>query len=83
MAVSTSYVDVKADGVQVVVQGFRGSEGLSLDPYVFIGVLSSDADEDGDPWVDIEIELTPENAHILSEEIRKHAEYANSAEEEK
>lgn len=83
MAVSTSYVDVKSEGTRLVIQGFRGSEGLSLDPYVFIGVLVDDLGEGGETWVDTEIELTPENAHILSEEIRKHAEYASSAEEEK
>jgi hypothetical protein len=67
------------DGTTVVVQGFRGDDERGINPYVFLGVAG-----EGD-WVDIEINLTPENAHILSEEIRKHAEFAATprTEEEK
>lgn len=61
---------------ELIVQGFRSGGGR--EPYVFIGSLL------GDEFDDLrEVTLTAENAHILSEEIRKHAEFASSAEEEK
>lgn len=61
-------VELDADGFvgELVIQGFRGDK-----PYVFIGSLMNDG---LDP--DREYKLTPENAHILSEEIRKHAEWS-------
>lgn len=63
---------------ELVVQGFRAGGGR--ESYVFIGSLVGDELDDAR-----EVALTPENAHILSEEIRKHAEFAATprTEEEK
>lgn len=72
----TSFVETAIPHESAVVQGFPASAEDGIEPYVFIGVT-----DDGSIFQ--EITLTPENAHILSEEIRKHAEYAVSAEEEK
>lgn len=74
----SSYVEVDGS-TSVVVQGFRENDERGINPYVFLGVLG-----EGD-WSHIEVSLTPENAHILSEEIRKHAEFAATprTEEEK
>lgn len=70
---NTSFVESECGTAVVAVQGFRKMED---DPnYVFIGI------DEGSGFVN-EIVLTPENAHILSEEIRKHAEFANSSAEE-
>lgn len=74
----TSFVKTTDGESAVVVQGFRRNDELGIEPYVFIGFDGEILAEE-----DIEPILTPENAHILSEEIRKHAEYAASAEEEK
>ena len=46
---------------------------MEIAPSVFIGV----ADSEGQ-WSKFEGELSTENAHILSEELRKHAEYASN-----
>ena len=62
--------DLSARGT--IIQGFRANEELGIGPYVFIGYL----DENGDMIA--ETEYSAEGAHILSEEIRKHAEFANS-----
>lgn len=67
---SASFIPTTDGESHVVVQGFRRNDERGVDPYVFIGV-----DGEGD-WLDIEINLTPENAHVLSEEIRKHAEFS-------
>lgn len=58
-----SKVDTTRPEVPLYVQGFQAGGGF--EPYVWIG--SPDDDEGG-------FMLTPEGAHILSEEIRKHAE---------
>lgn len=63
------------EGESVLVQGFRGSEALGISPYVFIGVFD---DKDDDAGYPPEFTLTPENAQILGEEIRKHAEFASA-----
>lgn len=67
----SSKVDAIVDDVatQLIVQGFRTSD--TLDGYVFIGSLVGDELDESR-----EVILTPEDAHILSEEIRKHAEYS-------
>lgn len=68
---STSKVTAVIDGLNgsIIVQGFRGDE-----PYVFVGGLTfDDLDEHR------EFHLTPEEAHILGEELRKHAEFATTA----
>lgn len=68
---------VEVLGGELVVQGFRGSAINSIEPYVFIGIVNADGGLEP-----IEgFELTPENAHILSEEIRKQAEFSNNQEE--
>lgn len=66
-------------GTAVFIEGFKGSEEY-FPPYVFVGV----EDKDTGGWA-AQLSLTPENAHILSEQIRKHAEFAATprAEEEK
>lgn len=76
MAISAKVAAV-VDGVntEVIVQGFR--RGGSSDAYVFIGALVDDALADAR-----DITLTPENAHILGEEIRKHAEYSLGGKED-
>ena len=68
-----STVPVHAQDANVVVQGFRGNAKMEIAPSVFIGV----ADSEGQ-WSKFEGELSTENAHILSEELRKHAEYASN-----
>lgn len=73
----TSFVATTDGESAVVIQGFPRNDELGIEPYVFLGV------DGGGDLAEIEATLTPENAHILSEEIRKHAEYAASAEEEK
>lgn len=67
---SASFIPTTDGESRVVVQGFRRNDERGVDPYVFIGV-----DGEGD-WLDIEINLTPENAHVLGEEIRKQAEFS-------
>ena len=70
-----SKVAVRATDLEVIVQGFKGSEGHDIKPYVLVGIIG----EVG--WTEFSGELSPESAHILSEEIRKHAEFAASAEQ--
>lgn len=70
-----SIVTATIDGLpneEIIVQGFRANGDKP--GYVFVGF------PDGDMHLsDVEeIELSPENAHILSEEIRKHAEFASA-----
>lgn len=65
------------DETELIVQGFRGGGGRK--PYVFIGELLKSPEGD---FIPNEISLTPENAHILSEEIRKHAEFSLQQAEE-
>lgn len=67
---SASFIPTTDAEVTVVVQGFRRNDERGAEPYVFIGA----GNEGGE--ADIEINLTPLNAHVLSEEIRKHAEYS-------
>lgn len=62
------------EGEDVLVQGFKGDVAQGIAPYVFVGVFDEKDDGDAPP----EFTLTPENAHILSEEIRKHAEFASA-----
>lgn len=64
------------DGVIALIQGFRGSEGHGIQPYVYMDFRDEETGDD--PTM---VEFTPENAHILSEEIRKHAEFASAGEE--
>ena len=72
----TSVVKTLGGETAVVVQGFKRNDELGIEPYVFLGV------DGGGEWADIEANLSPEDAHILSEEIRKHAEFAQSVREE-
>lgn len=65
-----SKVPITGTDLDLVVQGFKGGEGIQ--PYVFVQVLHDEV------WSQFDGELTPENAHILSEEIRKHAEWSAS-----
>lgn len=70
----TSNVPADINGFpgQVIVQGFSGE-----DAYVFIGNRNPASGSLGAT----QFALTPENAHVLSEEIRKHAESAANAAE--
>lgn len=67
-----SYV-ADAEQGSVVVQGFR-KDGEDGTPYVFIGY------DVGAVLVPL-LELSSESAHIMSEEIRKQAEFANGSAE--
>lgn len=62
------------DAGEVIVQGFRAGPVAGAEPYVFIGVL----DPEG-ALAEGEIQLSVEDANILAEEIRKHAEFAANA----
>lgn len=64
-----SRVPTTNEDVEVLVQGFKRNEDKGFEPYVFVGTMEESTD----------LSLTPENAHILGEEIRKHAEFAASA----
>ena len=68
----SSKIETTNPDVEVFVQGFRRNEDTGFEPYVFVGTLEQAE----------EITLTPENAQILGEELRKHAEYAVNAAEE-
>lgn len=71
-----SKVPIRAQGLDIHVQGFRGNEEHDINPYVYVGV------HDGEAWIKFEGDITPENAQILGEELRKHAEYATSVAEQ-
>lgn len=61
---------------ELIIQGFREDKDRATPSYVFLGQL-----DNAGQLTNAEYELTPENAHIASEEIRKHAEFAASAEQ--
>ena len=66
-----------ADGSeQVLVQGFRGGEGL-VGPYVLLAIQQTTPDADA--WTEVQVSL--ENANILGEFLRREAEYAATAAE--
>lgn len=75
MASSTVDAEVGGIGGRVTIQGFR--QGAGGNSEVFIGIT-----ENGDGLFKETLTLTPENAHILSEEIRKHAEFSLQQAEE-
>lgn len=58
----------------LVVQGFRAGEGE--DAYVFLGL------QDQDGLFSEYVMLDTTDAHIISEEIRKHAEFAQTVREQ-
>lgn len=62
----------------IIVQGFRGNAEYNTTPHVFVGRLP----DGGAGPIHMEFTLTPEGAHILSEELRKHAEFAINNQEE-
>lgn len=80
-----SKVPVKNTDLYFIVQGFKGSvseftppgadepEVLTVKPSVLLGVWSTEMDE---PL--FEGGITVENANIIAEEIRKHAEWAST-----
>lgn len=82
-------VPVKNTDLYFIVQGFKGSvseytppgadevETLTVEPSVLVGVWSTAQDE---PL--FEGGITIENANIVAEEIRKHAEWANQPQAE-
>lgn len=59
---------VSANGHAVLVQGFR--EGGGEDPYVIVAAITQDNK------VVVHLKLSPEEANILGEELRKQAEFA-------
>lgn len=74
-----SKVPIHGTALWLVVQGSRGGtaeikgDAVEISPLVGLTVWSDHQDEPifgGD--------LSPENAHIISEEIRKHAEFASA-----
>lgn len=71
---STVDAEVNGEDGQMLVQGFRPLIGTS-EGYVLIALGASDV-----PF-QFEATLSPEDAHIISEEIRKHAEFAQSVRE--
>ena len=75
-----SKVPIRGTDLDMVIQGFRGGKAeldgnvVEFQPSVSVNFWPSGEDSpvfSGD--------LTPENAHIISEEIRKHAEFAATA----
>lgn len=76
--VRSSHVVATVDGVEVtaIVQGFRPGP-KHTEPYVFLGVVDPEKDS-----LATEVTFSTEAAHILSEEIRRHAEFAQTVREE-
>lgn len=61
---------------QVLVQGFRGGEGL-VGPYVLLAIQQKTPSQDA--WTEVQISL--EDANTLGEFLRQEAEYAATAAE--
>ena len=74
---ASSIVEAEVEGLpgRITIQGFREGEGEP--PYVLVAFA-----EDGESFFASSSILTPENAHILGEELRKHAEFAQTVREQ-
>ena len=68
-------VELSGSKGNLVIQGFRAGEGE--DAYVFLGLQDGDSDLFSEYVL-----LDTTDAHIISEEIRKHAEFAQSVREQ-
>jgi len=72
---ASSFVEADS-GQRTVVQGFRPDAENGYPGVVYLATIDQSGTHVG------AVELTPENAHILSEEIRKHAEFAQTVREQ-
>lgn len=73
MAYRNIAADTPSGDADIIVQGFRGGEGL-VGPYVFLGIQ--------DDGMLMELSLSPEHANMLGEYLRQEAEYAQTVREE-
>lgn len=82
-----SKVPIKATDLWLIVQGFRaGTIKMSDEPDAetveFEPTITLAGWADGKNTPEFSMELTAENANIISEEIRKHAEFAQTVREQ-